>query len=202
MENTEEKTIKVLLIEDNPDDAHLVKKLLKDVNGSAYEIKVAERLSTGLELLTQGGIDCLLLDENLPDSRGLDTCVKAHNHAPQIPIVVLADLEDELTASMVVRGGAQDYLPKGSLESNLLNRSLRFSIERQKTQEVSEKKNEDLTLMTQQLWQTAKLASLGELAASIAHELNNPLATISLRIESLMTQLPSDNPHQEGFEDY
>jgi len=47
--------------------------------------------------------------------------------------------------------------------------------------------------MTQQLWQTAKMASVGELAASIAHELNNPLATVSLRIESLLAQTPEDD---------
>ncbi|MGC1403979.1 MAG: ATP-binding protein [Thermodesulfobacteriota bacterium] len=200
MEKSKKESTKVLLIEDNPGDARLIKESLKEVRETAYEIETAERLTTGLELLTRGGIDCLLLDLNLPDSQGIDTCVKVHSHAPQIPIVVLTGLDDEATASMAVRGGAQDYLPKGSLESNLLNRSLRYAIERQKARGALEKKNGELTQMTQQLWQTAKLATLGELAASIAHELNNPLATISLRIELLKTQLPPDSPQQKGLE--
>jgi PAS domain S-box-containing protein len=59
-------------------------------------------------------------------------------------------------------------------------------------------KNEELRAMTQQLWQTAKLATMGELAASIAHELNNPLGTVGLRIESLAAQIPPDDPmHRE-----
>jgi C4-dicarboxylate-specific signal transduction histidine kinase len=61
-------------------------------------------------------------------------------------------------------------------------------------------KNEELTGMTQQLWQAAKLATMGELAASVAHELNNPLAIISLRIESLLAQLAEDDPSQTALQ--
>jgi PAS domain S-box-containing protein len=59
---------------------------------------------------------------------------------------------------------------------------------------------EELRAMTQQLWQAAKLASVGELAASIAHELNNPLATISLRIEAVLARTPADDPRRRGLE--
>ena len=57
-------------------------------------------------------------------------------------------------------------------------------------------KSDEVKTMTQQLWQAAKLASVGELAASIAHELNNPLATVSLRVESLLAPRcwPPDDP--------
>lgn len=61
----------------------------------------------------------------------------------------------------------------------------------------SEKKSEEIRTMSQQLWQAAKLATMGELAASIAHELNNPLATVSLRVEGLMVQLPPDDLKQQ-----
>jgi signal transduction histidine kinase len=69
----------------------------------------------------------------------------------------------------------------------------------QRTAEM-EAKNEELKLMSQQLWQTAKLATMGELAASIAHELNNPLATVSVLVESLVMQLPSDDPKREDLQ--
>jgi two-component system, LuxR family, sensor kinase FixL len=61
-------------------------------------------------------------------------------------------------------------------------------------------KNEEIRTMTQQLWQAAKLASVGELAASIAHELNNPLATVSLRVESTLQRTPADDPRRRGLE--
>jgi signal transduction histidine kinase len=59
-----------------------------------------------------------------------------------------------------------------------------------------ENKNETVREMSQQLLQATKLATVGELAASIAHELNNPLATVSLRVESLLKQVPQDEPKQ------
>jgi signal transduction histidine kinase len=61
-------------------------------------------------------------------------------------------------------------------------------------------KNEEVRAMTQQLWQAAKLASVGELAASIAHELNNPLATVSLRLESILRKTPDDDPRRRALE--
>jgi PAS domain S-box-containing protein len=61
-------------------------------------------------------------------------------------------------------------------------------------------KSEEVRAASQQLWQAAKLATLGELAASIAHELNNPLAIVSLRLESLLAQVPADDPKRRPLE--
>ncbi|MBM4068286.1 MAG: PAS domain S-box protein [Planctomycetes bacterium] len=66
-----------------------------------------------------------------------------------------------------------------------------------KTVAELEAKNEEIRAMTQQLWQAAKLASVGELAASMAHELNNPLATVSLRIESVLSRTQADDPRRK-----
>jgi signal transduction histidine kinase len=61
-------------------------------------------------------------------------------------------------------------------------------------------KNEEIKAMSQQLWQAAKLAAMGELAASIAHELNNPLATVSLRVEALLGGMAPDVPRRRALE--
>jgi PAS domain S-box-containing protein len=61
-------------------------------------------------------------------------------------------------------------------------------------------KNDEIRTMTQQLWQAAKLASVGELAASIAHELNNPLATVSLRLEAILARTPAEDPRRRALE--
>ena len=60
--------------------------------------------------------------------------------------------------------------------------------------------NEEVRAMTQQLWHSAKLASVGELAASIAHELNNPLGTVTLRLESVLARTPADDPRRKALE--
>jgi signal transduction histidine kinase len=61
-------------------------------------------------------------------------------------------------------------------------------------------KHEEVRAMSQQLWQAAKLATMGELAASVAHELNNPLATVSLRVEMLLGQMAADAPQRRALE--
>jgi C4-dicarboxylate-specific signal transduction histidine kinase len=66
--------------------------------------------------------------------------------------------------------------------------------ERKRAEQALQAKDEELRVMSAQLWQAAKLATMGKLAASIAHELNNPLATVTLRIESLLAQAAADTP--------
>jgi len=82
----------------------------------------------------------------------------------------------------------------------MLARILRFAVERKRAEEALKKKDEELRMISQQLMQAEKLATMGELAASIAHELNNPLATVSLRIESLINNLHADSPHQRELQ--
>jgi PAS domain S-box-containing protein len=72
--------------------------------------------------------------------------------------------------------------------------------ERKRAEAAMRAKIEELTAMTQQFWQASKLATLGELAASIAHELNNPLATVCLRTESLLGQLAEDDPKRGALQ--
>src|ERR1044072_310069 len=72
--------------------------------------------------------------------------------------------------------------------------------ERRQAEEVLRSKNQELASMTQQLWQASKLATMGELSASIAHELNNPLATVALRTENLLMHLPEDSEQRKPLE--
>lgn len=100
---------------------------------------------------------------------------------------------------------AQDELMRlnKELEERVQKRTetLRIEVaERKAAQAELLAKNEELNAVTQQLWQAAKLATMGELASSIAHELNNPLATVSLRIESLATQSSQDDPRRRELE--
>lgn len=130
--------IKVLLIEDNQDSILLMRETLLEENYNKFELVCAERLSTGLEYLSKGGIDVILLDMSLPDSQGIDTLIKAHGHAPEVPIIVLTNLDEETFAVKTVQEGAQDYLVKGTVDSNLLVRSIRYAIERQRMLEKLE----------------------------------------------------------------
>jgi serine phosphatase RsbU (regulator of sigma subunit) len=122
--------VTVLLIEDNRGDARLIQEYLAEVEGLSFTLEVHERFVTGLERLARGGIDVVLLDLSLPDSRGLETFVRLHREGPAVPVVVLTGYNDEILAVKAVQEGAEDYLVKGYVTSNLLARSLRYAIER------------------------------------------------------------------------
>jgi len=81
--------IKVLLIEDNPGYAHLLREMLAEAKTSPFEMECADHLSIGLERLADGDIDVVLLDLSLPDSMGFDTFVKVNAQTSKVPIIVL-----------------------------------------------------------------------------------------------------------------
>jgi PAS domain S-box-containing protein len=137
--------MRILLIEDNPGDARLVQEILKQV-GDKSIFQVAEYLEHGLQLLTSQDIDVVLLDMNLPDSRGLDTLTKLQNQHPLIPIVVMTSNDDAGLATQAVRLGAQDYLVKGKVEGELLRRSLAYAIERKRSEMASLQAKEEWEL--------------------------------------------------------
>jgi diguanylate cyclase (GGDEF)-like protein len=125
---------KVLLIEDNPGDARLIREMLAEEPDSPFQIACAERLTQGLEILSAGEAVLVLLDLSLPDSFGLETFARVYAHSPAVPIIVLTGNDDHTVALSAVKGGAQDYLVKGRLDRELLLRSMQYSIERKRYQ--------------------------------------------------------------------
>jgi len=125
-----------LLVEDDPGYARLIREILKEASAAQFDLAHAERLDEGLKRLGEEAFDVMLLDLNLLDSQGLDTFVRAHAQAPEVPIVVLTGLADEMLAVRAVQGGAQDYLVKGQVDSNLLVRSIYYAIERKRTEKA------------------------------------------------------------------
>ena len=127
--------IKVLLIEDNPGDARLVKEMLTDAGANRFSLTHVGLISTGLSALGDQGFHLILLDLSLPDGHGLDAIRQVYAVAPHLPIVILTGLDDETVAVRAVQEGAEDYLVKGQMDSNLLARAIRYAIERKRAQE-------------------------------------------------------------------
>ncbi len=125
----------VLLVEDNPGDADLILEMLPMVGAGAFEVVRAQRLSTALERAGAARFDVILLDLGLPDSDGLETLRVMRRHAADLPIVLLTGNSDEQTGLAAVRQGAQDYLIKGQINTNLLTRSITYAVERKKAEE-------------------------------------------------------------------
>jgi PAS domain S-box-containing protein len=135
---------KILLVEDNPGDARLIREMLAAAEGVSFKIDWVTKLSEALDHLAQGGIDLVLLDLALPDSRGIHTFLKAHAAAPQIPFVVLTGFDDETVALTAIKEGAQDYLVKGQADGDILLRAIRYATERKRIEEDLRRANEKL----------------------------------------------------------
>ena len=189
------KQIQILLIEDHPGDARLMRELLAEVKSPAFELEWVERLSLGMKRLAEGGIDVVLLDLALPDSQGLETFIRLHSEAPEVPIVALTGLNDEAFAVEAVQKGAQDYLVKGQVDSNVLARSLRYAIGRHRMQEELRALSliDELTGLYNR--RGFLLLSLQQLKSS--HRTNQPVLLLIADVDSLKS-INDTWGHQEG----
>jgi PAS domain S-box-containing protein len=129
--------LNILLVEDNPGDVRLLQEILRDASSVRCQITPAMSLAAAIQLLSPVEAVCfdvILLDLSLPDSQGLASFLNLHRRAANIPIVVLTGSDDETLALTAMQQGAQDYLIKGQVDSNLLLRSIRYAIERERTE--------------------------------------------------------------------
>ena len=126
------KIINVLLIEDNPGDIRLIQELMKEVSNCKFNLLYHDNLTEGMQILNQRKFNVILLDLSLPDSEGLHTLEEVLKNAKDIPIIILTGTDDQKIALDAVKSGAQDYLIKGKVNGILLERSIFYSIERQK----------------------------------------------------------------------
>jgi|SRR5919199_4357293 signal transduction histidine kinase len=207
--------IKILLVEDDLGDADLIGELLELVDSTHFEVTQSRQLQDALASLAENYFDVVLLDLSLPDSHGLATISQVCTQAPTVPIVILSGLEDESVAIDALHKGAQDYLVKGQVESDLLVRAIRYAIERTKIRLLLNQKEKQLQIANENLERrveerTAELKRANEqlreleaqlrqalaqekelsemksrIITTISHEYRTPLTTISTSAEML-----------------
>ena len=138
------KSIKtVLLVEDNPGDARLLREMLQEEGLYSSELLHADSMADAEKFLAEHAVDIILLDLGLPDAQGLEAVRRAHAVAPRVPLVVLTGLDDEVLAAQTLQEGAQDYLIKGQITSSVgqvetrgILRALRYAVERKNMEDA------------------------------------------------------------------
>jgi signal transduction histidine kinase len=170
------ESITVLLIEDNPGDAHLVKEVLEEETSSRFKLLHSTKLEPGLELLARGGVDVALIDLSLPDSQGIDTFNQVHAHSPEVPIVVLTGNRDNTMAAQILRTGGQEILDKGALSLSVLHKSIRSAINRKLVVGCSE----------------ATERAHDQFLSALGDELRVPLTSMKATLTALMDERATD----------
>ncbi len=203
-----QKALRVLLIEDNTDDALLLRHCLAKIP-EQIEIHHCERLAEALEYLANGqaDIDAVLMDLGLPDSKGIDTFNRVRGQAPRIPVVILSGMDDEQLAIQAVRAGAQDYLVKGEANAQLLVRALYYAVERMKYEEGLRRARDELEIRVRA--RTSELYLANETLTRLINELSHAEKEVRRSLQGIIdvvsmiieTRDPYTAGHQRGVAD-
>ena len=178
---------RILLIEDNPEHARLLREMLTGMQQASFNLTHAEQLKEGLAKVSDETFDVLLLDLSLPDSQGLDTFDRAYEVASDVPIVVLTGVDDAEIAVQAVQRGAQDFLVKGQVKGDLLGRALRYAIKRH---QLGKKMQE----LQEQILEAERSRVLAQTAVAAAHEISQPLTAVIGNTELLLhATFPEDS---------
>lgn len=189
MDIISERKITVLLIEDDLDDVLFIRNFLKTRRQDVPKFDLVDfnRLRQGVEYLENGGpADVILLDLSLPDGHGLKTISQVLLASPQVPIIVLTDLNDEGTAIKALREGVHDYLIKGKVDSDLLIRAICYAIERYRLM-TNLRQIDRLTLEVNEQKRMGELKD--EFVSAVSHELRTPLTIIQNAVSNLKDEI-------------
>jgi len=172
------RVIRVLLIDDVNDEFVLLQNSMSQISADGYSIEWAGTYEDGLTSLRSGAHDVALVDYRLGPRDGLDLMREAKRMGCQIPMIFLTSMGRHEVDLEAMEAGAVDYLAKDKAVPEALERSIRYAVER--------KTLESMVL------QSEKLSAMGQLAAGLAHEINNPLMLILGNVKMLQEAEPSD----------
>lgn len=137
--------IRLLIVEDDPDDVYLIKQMLHNDNRKQFDINHCNNIALCLQQIEAWTPDLILLDLGLGDTQGLETLekLKAFNHTT--PVIVLTGNNDEQLGEKAIKYGAEDFLPKADVTRILLSRAVRYAIERHRMRyELEQKAYQDM----------------------------------------------------------
>lgn len=193
----EAQPLRILLVEDNPGDARLIRETLREAASLHFDLMHVERLSAARAACESSAVDVVLLDLSLPDAHGLETLTQCLSFASEAPIIVLTGLDDERVAVQAVQAGAQDYLVKGGVDSTLLVRSIRYARERKRL----DLERAQLLAREREARGVAEAAARArdEVLRVVSHDLGNSLSAVKIHVV-VLGKLLAQGSEEPGVE--
>lgn len=186
------RACRVLLIEDDEDDCVLVSTLLSGISSTSYEIEWASNYEAGIEQFERDLHDICLLDYRLGDRNGLELLHKMTEKGPRAPVILLTGQDDYSVDLEAMKSGAADYLVKGQLNAPLLERSIRYSIERKRAEDALRASEQQLKLLSSQLLKFQE-SERKQVASELHDELGQILTAVKFSIENALNQMERDS---------
>ena len=191
MKQDENNKAKILVVDDDPNVAELLDSMLSEVG---YEITIANSAEEGMRADRRVHPDLILLDVVLPEMSGFEACQRFNeNHKERyVPIILVTSMSDVDDKIKGLESGADDYITKPFYTEELLAR-VRSALRTKRLYDELQATREKLT-------EAEKLATLGEMAITLHHEINNPLQSIVLSAENMQNDLKKGNVSQDDLD--
>ncbi len=167
-------SLKILLIDDDEDDYFFIKDLLSDIKDTPYQLEWVGDFNKAKQAVLDPSFDVCLLDYRLGENTGIDLMAEAISKGCKFPFILLTGYGDREVDLKAMQSGASDYLVKANLNAQLLERTIRYTIYRKKSEA--------------QIIMQDRMASVGLLASGLAHEIGTPIGVIRGRAELLKGQ--------------
>jgi len=186
--------IRILFVDDDEDELLLLEELLKEIRQSTYVITWISSFESAIREISSAEklFDICLIDYRMGKHNGIDLLKEIRRINTDLPVIVFTGLGDSAIDLEAMNAGASDYLVKGSIDANLLERSIRYSVRQAETQMklINQEKN---------LRESEKFAIAGRIALMIAHEVRNPLTNVKLALHQLRDEVSSNEVVRELF---
>lgn len=137
------RSTNILIVEDDPLHADMLVGLIGSEK-SEFNCKVVETLKAALASLDSDDYELVILDLALTDSDGIETLIRLQACQPKVPIIILTASKDENLSMKALQLGAQDYLIKWEMDQRLLQRSIRYALDRNRF--VIERQNQEISI--------------------------------------------------------